>query len=924
VQVLIIQAEEHDESNNVFNDIKSNNLRSLQIQLQRNPSLIHSRDAGGGTVFHAAYLYERYKICHWLVENFPREALHPYSQTVNLPLGLLVRENSKGGSSSNIEFKPLDTFVDADRLTRHTTANSGSTMDMFTYTQTSMKEITKGFKQVVKVPEHLMPYAGENILHMVIIRRNLEETRWLLDFYKNHQFSVPGGLYALLNSNAVGTMFDPRGNLYFGGYPLHFAVCCNDINIFDMVLSFSSSVVKNQEEKRRLQAQREAMDAGPAVLIKETHASRFHLNSNKVLPLEADEAKEDHLGTDNGSPAAGANNRIEFKYTLPPCDDEIYKCDHNGNNALHFCVIHGLKEMYVHIKKTVIRLIKRELKIAIANFRKAACATGKLVLDSPFDGPIESITCYPPVQTAMDLTRDMEINDDWIESKAFIKLNERMLQVLNKDYHSPSTLAADYTVYSLQQFTNEFEAVKVDVLNEILEGDLLVRWKYGPIVANSIDLQGFDIQYDRKRYQLKPIPTHAQMHGVIEWLCISDSEQGLEIPVVQQFIGKKWKLVGLRIFFRRFFIHLVFTFFMTVIAFHPYNVPFEKFSVQTNRWVTIAYLVNCAIVASYVMEDVPRMLQFRIIKYFTGVRGAAKLDRLLRVVMIASFVITVWSKVRIGYLTSLLYDHQLNQVNNDGQHTGLFYCSTNSNPDPVCYHQKITVIFISLCGAISWIYFFFFFLAFEKVAPFLLIIFRILQNDFAYFFRFYSIIVLSFGVATSTLSNIYHDDNGYGVYRCGLAMWVLLQNTVNYNNVNIDVINDDAAYYDLKWLMEFYNISFFVFVVLMLVNLLIGMIGNTYSAYMVSQKGLVLMEQYNIMCGMERNLSLKQKQESMSKYSSDNRQETNRVFPNPQYQYQQLDKSWSSAPTEEETTSNAPSKDSMIALLIINAQVCKQ
>jgi hypothetical protein len=93
---------------------------------------------------------------------------------------------------------------------------------------------------------------------------------------------------------------------------------------------------------------------------------------------------------------------------------------------------------------------------------------------------------------------------------------------------------------------------------------------------------------------------------------------------------------------------------------------------------------------------------------------------------------------------------------------------------------------------------------------------------------------------------------------------------------------------------------------------------------MVSQKGLVLMEQYNIMCGMERNLSLKQKQESMSKYSSDNRQETNRVFPNPQYQYQQLDKSWSSAPTDEETTSNAPSKDSMIALLIINAQVCKQ
>lgn len=70
--------------------------------------------------------------------------------------------------------------------------------------------------------------AGENILHMTIIRRNMGETRWLLDFYRDHKHSVPHGLERLLTANAVGRFFDYGGDNYFGGYPLHFAVCSND------------------------------------------------------------------------------------------------------------------------------------------------------------------------------------------------------------------------------------------------------------------------------------------------------------------------------------------------------------------------------------------------------------------------------------------------------------------------------------------------------------------------------------------------------------------------------------------------------------------------------------------------------------------------------------------------------------------------
>jgi hypothetical protein len=49
---------------------------------------------------------------------------------------------------------------------------------------------------------------------MVIVRRNYEEVRWLLDFYKDHKDSVPNGLEKLLTSNATGKFFDPNGLLF--------------------------------------------------------------------------------------------------------------------------------------------------------------------------------------------------------------------------------------------------------------------------------------------------------------------------------------------------------------------------------------------------------------------------------------------------------------------------------------------------------------------------------------------------------------------------------------------------------------------------------------------------------------------------------------------------------------------------------------
>ena len=54
-------------------------LAHLQSSLARDPSLIDSTDAVGGSIVHIAYLFENYKIGRFLVQNFPEHALRGYS-----------------------------------------------------------------------------------------------------------------------------------------------------------------------------------------------------------------------------------------------------------------------------------------------------------------------------------------------------------------------------------------------------------------------------------------------------------------------------------------------------------------------------------------------------------------------------------------------------------------------------------------------------------------------------------------------------------------------------------------------------------------------------------------------------------------------------------------------------------------------------
>ena len=124
-KLLRLQTIQHSDITKLFHWVQSGDLNTLKDKIEELKTDLTEIDAAGANIIHLAYLYEWYHIGHWLVETYPDLALVPYSD--KLP-------GEMGGYSNK-----------------------------------------------------LMPYSGENILHMVIVRRNYGEVRWLLDFYRDHK-----------------------------------------------------------------------------------------------------------------------------------------------------------------------------------------------------------------------------------------------------------------------------------------------------------------------------------------------------------------------------------------------------------------------------------------------------------------------------------------------------------------------------------------------------------------------------------------------------------------------------------------------------------------------------------------------------------------------------------------------------------------
>ena len=159
-------------------------------------------------------------------------------------------------------------------------------------------------------------------------------------------------------------------------------------------------------------------------------------------------------------------------------------------------------------------------------------------------------------------------------------------------------------------------------------------------------------------------------------------------------------------------------------------------------------------------------------------------------------------------------------------------------------------ISLAVCVFAAWTNMYYFLMGFDSTGPFVLKIYRIISKDVPYFLQFYVVILAALASALSMLTNDGNPAPGAGLFRFIITLWTLLKLTVNGSD-DYNVLGITNVPNDLQWFYDIVYTGFTAVAVLLLVNILIAIIGDTYQVYSDVAYDILLMEKYNIMAAQE-------------------------------------------------------------------------
>jgi hypothetical protein len=135
----------NDGKKNIFYWIRLGDLQEVRKLIEKENPKNWITDAAGGNCVHLSYMFGHYDVGRYLIERYPELGLQTYSGKV-----LPILQGTVRGLFPDLKKMEL---TDPDLIARE---------------------------------EQLMPFTGENVLHMVIMQRSYGQVLWLLDFYRNH------------------------------------------------------------------------------------------------------------------------------------------------------------------------------------------------------------------------------------------------------------------------------------------------------------------------------------------------------------------------------------------------------------------------------------------------------------------------------------------------------------------------------------------------------------------------------------------------------------------------------------------------------------------------------------------------------------------------------------------------------------------
>ena len=145
------------------------------------------------------------------------------------------------------------------------------------------------------------------------------------------------------------------------------------------------------------------------------------------------------------------------------------------------------------------------------------------------------------------------------------------MMVLNEDLHSPLTLAAAMPDTRDPNSDNLHVTAKKRMMEFLLDQLHSLRWEYGPVRREMVNLAGIETPVDRQKYpRLRHILESGRktptMKGAIAWLCETKSDDCITIDAIQRLIQSKWHLSGFKLFTQAGTLHFIMTFTLTALV----------------------------------------------------------------------------------------------------------------------------------------------------------------------------------------------------------------------------------------------------------------------------------------------------------------------------------------------------------------------
>ena len=163
-------------------------------------------------------------------------------------------------------------------------------------------------------------------------------------------------------------------------------------------------------------------------------------------------------------------------------------------------------------------------------------------------------------------------------------------------------------------------------------------------------------------------------------------------------------------------------------------------------------------------------------------------------------------------------------------------------------YQQASYYTLIICVIASWLHILFHLMAFESTGPFVLTLYMIITKDVPYFFGFFSIIWLSLGCALALLTKAGNHSISTNFAHLIQVWWTLIKVTVGFG----DDFNVQYVPIGMEWFYDGVRTAYGIAVTILMINLLIAMMSNTYEAYSTNSHYILLMQKYNFLCAMQR------------------------------------------------------------------------